>query len=508
MRHHPAVVLAAFLAFLLCTAASAQPVTLRSDDGGLRLEGEILDYDGEYYRIDTKYGILTVAAAALRCIGAACPDAEGFVPEFRISGAATIGDTLMPGIVEAFVREHGYRAVRVVRDDTHFRYELYRGESDTVLARIRFRVSSTDEGFADLVANQAELAMAIRPVRGDEVARGLEAGIGDLAAAGRSMDIALDALVPIVSRKNAATAIGVDRLAAAFSGGIRDWAELGGAPGPVRLYLMNAPSGLTDRFRAQVLGPQGMALASDVQRFESDAELADAVAADPAALAISALSEIGNARALALSGSCAREVAATTNTLLTGDYPFVIHHRLYTPDYVLPAIARQFLEFLRAPAGRRAVEGLGYVPPDLARLRLRPASRPGPDGNTPRTPEFLDGAERLAFTFRFDAGTTDLDANAQDALRRLAAWIEDNTERRRRLYIVGFTDGVGAAAVNEKLSEQRSALVRASLEKLVSPEAFQVARPRALGLGERAPIACDDMAWGRLVNRRVEVWAR
>ncbi|NNF24257.1 MAG: OmpA family protein [Rhodobacteraceae bacterium] len=508
MTHRLAAVLAASLAFLLCPAASAQPVTLQSDDGGLRLQGEILDYDGEYYRIDTKYGILTVSAAAMRCLGESCPDTEGFIPEFRISGAATTGDTLMPGIVEAFVRDRGYRAVRVVQDDTHFRYELFRGASETVFARIRFRVSSTEEGFADLVANQAEIAMAIRPVRFNEIERGIEAGIGDLGAAGRSMDIALDALVPIASRKNAVTAMGVDRLAAAFSGRARDWADLGGAQGPVRLYLKNDPSGLTGRFRTQVLGPQDMALSSDVQRFGSNADLAGAVAANPAALAISALSEIGNARTLALSGSCAREVAATTNTLLTGDYPFVIHHRLFMPDYVLPAIAREFLEFVRAPAGRRAVEALGYVPPDRVRLRLRPASRPGTESDAPKTPEFLDGAERLAFTFRFDVGTADLDANAQDALRRLAAWLEANTERRRRLFIVGFTDGVGAAGVNERLSQRRSALVRASLEDLVSPEAWQIARPRAIGLGERAPIACDDMGWGRQVNRRVEVWTR
>ena len=58
---------AAVVAALLVPGwAAAQDVTLTSRDGALALAGQLQGYDGEFYRITTAYGALTVDAQERR----------------------------------------------------------------------------------------------------------------------------------------------------------------------------------------------------------------------------------------------------------------------------------------------------------------------------------------------------------------------------------------------------------------------------------------------------------
>ena len=66
------VALGAMLA--ISAPAQAQDVTLTARDGGLELAGTLMGFDGEFYRIDTVYGPLTVDAQGVICDGPGCPD--------------------------------------------------------------------------------------------------------------------------------------------------------------------------------------------------------------------------------------------------------------------------------------------------------------------------------------------------------------------------------------------------------------------------------------------------
>ncbi len=48
------------VAVVVGSSASAQDVTLVAREGGIVLTGTLQGYDGEFYRIDTAYGSLTV----------------------------------------------------------------------------------------------------------------------------------------------------------------------------------------------------------------------------------------------------------------------------------------------------------------------------------------------------------------------------------------------------------------------------------------------------------------
>jgi outer membrane protein OmpA-like peptidoglycan-associated protein len=71
----------------------------------------------------------------------------------------------------------------------------------------------------------------------------------------------------------------------------------------------------------------------------------------------------------------------------------------------------------------------------------------------------------------------------------------------RKVLIEGFTDSSGSDSTNQQLSDRRADAVRSALvDSGVSGE-----RIRTQGLGEAYPVASNDSAGGRQMNRRVEI---
>ncbi|MEM9637823.1 MAG: substrate-binding domain-containing protein, partial [Pseudomonadota bacterium] len=228
MRMKRAAISAALFLWTSCVSAAAQDVTLTSRDGLIELTGTLLGFDGEFYRIDTLYGELTVDGSGVLCEGPGCPNLQDYVAELSISGSATMGAVLMPALIEGFALRNGYTALRRVEDKTHFNYTLTDDQTGKLAAVFFFRVTNTDEGFADLLANEADIVMALREIRSEERLRAEEAGMGDMTGDNRSRVLALDAVVPIVAPNNPVRAISPVDLARAYAGQITNWADLGG----------------------------------------------------------------------------------------------------------------------------------------------------------------------------------------------------------------------------------------------------------------------------------------
>jgi outer membrane protein OmpA-like peptidoglycan-associated protein len=99
----------------------------------------------------------------------------------------------------------------------------------------------------------------------------------------------------------------------------------------------------------------------------------------------------------------------------------------------------------------------------------------------------------------FETGSAALRPVARERLQPLAGYLEANPEVQVR--IDGHTDSVGSNAANQLLSERRAQSVRAALL------ATGLERDRFLteGHGETTPVASNETAAGRQLNRRVEV---
>jgi phosphate transport system substrate-binding protein len=117
-------------------------------------------------------------------------------------------------------------------------------------------------------------------------------------------------------------------------------------------------------------------------------------------------------------------------------------------------------------------------------------------------------AERLSLTFRFEDGSSTLDANSRDNLTMLARMLATNAFRGEEVILVGFSDGSGNAEANLQLSESRAMAVLQSLTEKATDLPPDQPLPGVMAFGEALPMACDTTAAGRRANRRVEVWLR
>jgi len=406
-----------------------------------------------------------------------------------LSGSNTIGQRLAPELAKAWAAQQGWR---------------FDGQSSPALdeARLRFSMPDgplvvdvlahgTSTGFAALRDGDCDLWMASRAVRDDEV-QGARL-IGPLYEKGLEHVIALDGLSVIVHPGNRLSALTVEQVRALFSGRVRDWSQVGGAPGPVALHARDDRSGTFDSFKSLVMGDA--ALSAAAARYESTEQLAAAVAADPKAIGFVGLAGVGRAKPLALSERGTKPMAPTALSVATEDY--VLSRRLFFYSAERPrAEVQAFIDFALGPSGQQVVADVGFVPQDIRAL-----DPPVPEQGEYRA--LVAGARRLSLNFRFGEGAAVLDNKAVEDIERLARFMAAPRQGGHELLLIGFADRSEATPyLALSLSNDRVDLVAAELRS----KGLRVARQR--GLGQIAPVASNDTMQGRLRNRRVEVWMR
>jgi outer membrane protein OmpA-like peptidoglycan-associated protein len=99
----------------------------------------------------------------------------------------------------------------------------------------------------------------------------------------------------------------------------------------------------------------------------------------------------------------------------------------------------------------------------------------------------------------FATDRAELNANGMATVKKLAEIMSQNPDRT--VMVEGFTDSTGTAAHNKDLSERRAASVAQALAGLGVPRERIAMR----GYGEAFPVASNDTASNRQLNRRVEI---
>ncbi|MBE0454766.1 substrate-binding domain-containing protein [Roseovarius autotrophicus] len=511
---------AGFILVLMAAPLAAQDVTLLSHDRKVEIEGDLLGYDGEFYRVETAYGELTVDGSGVTCEGPGCPDLEAFIARLVASGAPAIGRVLMPALLEAFAVRDDYILHRHDSGPDVLHFTLHAPRTpEIVLGDFRFLLTNSEEGFADLLANEADIAMTLREARPDERARARDAGLGDLGKPGRMRVLALDALIPVVAPANPVQGISLQQLAAILTGEIDNWSGLSGLDAPIDLHLWAADTGIGQASKDMILAPTAQTFTSRITRHSDGAALSEAVARNPFALGLTTRSEQGATWEVPLVGACGFALRAHRRTVKTEDYPLTAPLFLYLPARRMPKLARDFLAYLRDPSAQLVIRRAGFVDQSPEEIEInaqgdRFANAIAQAGEEvgldelQRMVALLAPLKRLTTTFRFEAGSARLDAQSRSNVEQLAAALELGLYDNRRLVLVGFSDGQGPAETNRKIALRRAEAVREAVTRAAETARFDRIDLSVDAFGEAMPMACDDTAWGRQVNRRVEVWVR
>ncbi len=337
-------------------------------------------------------------------------------------GAPDAGLRLLPVLFRAFAETRG-----LLYEETFpapgqaWEAVILDPETRKELAELAFAPMDPDAATRALAEGEAELKVSSLPE-------------GDFGA--RAM--ALDALVPVMSPGNPTPEVSTVNLARALAGEVTNWRDLGGPDMPLVLHALAPDTDMARALEARL----GTPLAAAVTHPDM-AALAAAVAADPWALAITGRAEVAPAVPLPLADSCGFPLLPTALAVKAEDYPLALPLYLLTPPRRLPLLAREFLEFLSSPAGEAAVAAAGFIDRSVERapmtqdgLRLINAIRGAGEDITladlQRLAGVMDGADRLSLTFRFQEGTSILDASSQENLAHLARLIAAEGSPHRR----------------------------------------------------------------------------
>ncbi len=497
-------------------------ITLKSFDGFTQLRGNLVDFDGTTYTLETRLGTLEIDVFQVTCEGDACPENQLFGAEFGVFGSNAIGASLMPSLIEGYsdtleatlVREPGAEENETILRIVH--------ETGEDMATIDLRAHGSGTSFPGLASGDAAIGMASRPIRDDEVVLLNDSGIPDPRNTDRENVVALDGLIIITHPSNPVRSISLTEIAQIFSGQVTNWSELGGLDRAINVYARDDRSGTFDTFKSLVLDPNGVTVTEDARRFESNAELSDSVASDPNGVGFTGFAYARAAQVLPIRLECGLLSYPTTFAIKADEYPLARRLYLYSSDRDVSAHAKNLMQFALSDDAAPFIEDSGFISlvPEGQSLReqglrltyaITEEEEFSLDLMREMLTEFRD-AERLSTTFRFTPGSSQLTAQSQKDAERFARDIIAGKYEGKEILLVGFTDSIGQFELNQALATRRAQGVLFTMNEAVINEAgagdFQGANISVRGFGELTPVGCNTTFAGRVANRRVEVWIR
>lgn len=435
------------------------------------------------------------APAAASAPPAAAPAAPPPPPEpedvlLRLRGSNTIGSKLGPQLAAAYLAQNGDSDIRTVpganAEETKVS-GLHNGKREAII--IAAHGSAT--AFTGLAAGDTDIGMASRRVKPAE-ADALKA-LGDMTSPANEHVLALDGIAVIVNPANQVAALTKDQLRGIFAGTIKNWAELGGAPGAIDVYARDDKSGTFDTFKALVLDKTP--LVTTAKRFEDSRELSGNVASDPQGIGFVGLPYVLNARAVAVAENGASPLVPNRLTIGTEDYALSRRLFLYTPTVAKNPAVTPFVTFALSEAGQKIAEGVGFVP-----LTIRTAEVTVPQTASDRYRALVASAQRLSTNFRFRSNSAVLDNRGLRDLDRVVDFIVAQKANPQKLILIGFADNRGGAEGNLAVSRKRADAVAQALAQ----RGIKVGQVAAFGA--ELPVADNASDDGREKNRRVEVF--
>ena len=410
----------------------------------------------------------------------------------RLHGSNTLGSKLGPSLLEAFARKQGFTAVE--RSETaalEFRVSGRRSDGVEFLGVVK--AHGTNTGYADLVSGAADIWMASRAATPEEVS-GAQA-IGNVHSPQQEHVVALDGLAIIVHPDNPIEQLRVDQVRDAFAGRISDWSQLGGKPGPIKLYGRDDKSGTFDSFKSMVLD-SGTTLSANTSRFESSGDLEKSVAQDPSALGFVGFSYVVGSKSLAVMANGTLPLRPDALGISTEDYLLARRLYFYTAAKSAPAVT-EFVEFVQGVEGQSVVADTGFVAQNIFVTQSEPVP-----GNPDVYYEVTSNAERISMNFRFRPASSTLDSRALRDIDRLSQFMHLPENKAKEVRLAAFAPRTSSMVPMMTLLTSNDRVDHIS--QLLSVRGVRVSKSRSFVDG--LIVAPLDRPDGMVRNQRVEVW--
>lgn len=502
----------------LSTTAFAEEVVLRSPDGTININGELLGFEDGVYLISSVLGEVRLSSSRVSCEGAACPNLGGVEADVAVAGSGTMGSGIMPILMSGYADSMG-AAAEVSNTGTGETMMTMVGDQGFGDEMGSFAVSSTTDGdaFQALLDGDAAIGMSARRITVDEARALRDVGAGLMVSPAQERIVAIDNMVVVTHPSNEVGALTVEQLRGIFSGQITNWSEVGGADSDINVIAAQGGSTSHDFFMDYLFGeeqpdflPQGIGA--------SDQAVSNTVYFDRHAIGYVSFAFLQGTQPITLINECGIATVPDAFSAKTEEYELSRRMYMYSREDVVTEESAAFLDFAISEDADSFIIKSGFIDLGIAR-HVQDEDDPRVIALTTSATGFnvtyegsvmeemldeMEDFDRLSSTFRFRLGSTRLDERGQLDMQRLISYLEDANDGTE-VRFVGFTDDIGAFDANRELSQTRAAAV---MDEIIAASEGSLGHIRmdAIGFGEIAPQACNISERGQAINRRVEVW--
>ena len=464
------------------------------------------------------YPSTSVKGINVRCNPASVGPAQ--VPgRFGIYGSNTIGERLMPMLVETFAEKKlgGKITAKITASEEQ---EITLNSRSGAATVIDLQAHGSGTSAKSLLDGKAMIGMSSRRINAEE-ANAVTAKFNlNPQAIGNEHVLALDGLAVIVNPENSVKQLSLEQIGRIFSSQVTNWSEVGGANRPIAVYRRDDKSGTTDTFKSLVMSASKLSFGPNVKAIESSETVSASVASDPAAIGFIGLPYINKNHPLGISSTCGISSSPSRFNVKTENYPLSRRLYLYTTGVPADPVARDLLQFVLSDDAQSVVQDAEFVEQTVELqnaeehrvwvqdILYNPKRGLSADKDVPR--DALKGFESLlgqmrrsSLMFRFEPRSASLDTRAQQDVGRLARFLSSPAAFNKRFIIVGFADAIGSWASNRGLAMERATQVARELERVGG---IRVSKDRIVSMSYLAPTACNDTDAGLGKNRRVEIW--
>lgn len=242
----------------------------------------------------------------------------------RIRGSDTLGAKLVPQWAEGFKKQGGDISFDIAAEG-----------------------SST--AFTNLAAGTAEIGMSSRKVKDDERTFAKTKGVFL-----KQIEVAHDMIAVVVNEGNPISNLTKKQIAGIFTGSIKDWSEVGGAPGPISVYTRNTSSGTYKDWQTLAMG--GKDYSSDSQKLAGNEQIVQEVANNK-----NGIGYVGLAYA---QGKGVKAVAADGKEPTPDNvksYPYARATYFYVNGEPKGKV-KEFIDYALSPAGSKIAQVVGFIP--------------------------------------------------------------------------------------------------------------------------------------------------
>jgi phosphate transport system substrate-binding protein len=255
----------------------------------------------------------------------------GLAPSTRadklvIKGSDTLGAKLVPQLAEQFKTEHPDATFDIAAE-------------------------GSTTGFAALIDSTAQIGMASRPAKPEEIAAGKAKNV-----ILKETTVAYDGMAVIVNEKNSVKNFTKRQVEQIFTGEVSDWSAIGGSGGAISIYTRNTSSGTYSEFKEMAMKKRDYAPSS--QKMAGNEQIAAEVGKNPNGIGYVGLAY---AKAKGIKVVSIDGASPSVESVQKKQYAYSRATFYYTNGEPT-GLAKAFVDFTLSDAGQKIVANVGFIP--------------------------------------------------------------------------------------------------------------------------------------------------